>query len=183
MKNFNYKFLEVVSTKAWVEKINKLKEEDWYEWTEKQDVSIVHSKTSNIGLKYDIDYGANYIREGKESKFYEYFYDELNAVELVIKKYYGDGKILRAELARLHKHCSVPNHIDKGVSLYNNNRIHLPIITDPKVKFWVKNETTYMKEGHLTEINNVGEHGVENNSNIDRIHLIIDYYTSPASIL
>ena len=87
MKNFNYKFLEVVSTKAWVEKINKLKEEDWYDWTEKQDVSIVHSKTSNIGLKYDIDYGANYIREGKESKFYEYFYDELNAVELVIKKY------------------------------------------------------------------------------------------------
>ena len=183
MKNFNYKFLEIVYAEPWVKKINNLKEEDWYEWTEKQDVSEVHSKTSNIGLKYDIDYGAEYVREGKESRFYKYFYDELKAVELIIKKHYGEGKVLRAELARLHKHCSVPNHIDKGVSLINNNRIHLPIVTDPKVRFWVNKESIYMQKGHLTEINNVGEHGVENNSDIDRIHLIVDYYTSPASIL
>ena len=40
-----------------------------------------------------------------------------------------------------------------------------------------------MQPGDLTEINNVGEHGVENNSDIDRIHLIVDYYKAPTAAI
>jgi|SaaInlStandDraft_1057018.scaffolds.fasta_scaffold20577_2 hypothetical protein len=179
MKSFRFKKIDYIDPAPWIEKIGKLSEDAWFEWTEKQEVSSVHSDTTNIGLMYDINYGVEDIVEGAKSRFYEYFFDELKYVEEVIKKHYGAGKILRAELARLHKGCSVPNHIDQGVSLVNNERIHLPIITDEKVKFWVDGETIFMSPGELTEINNIGEHGVQNNSNIDRIHLIIDYYKYP----
>ena len=33
----------------------------------------------------------------------------------------------------------------------------------------------YLKEGEIWEIDNTKEHSVTNNSNIDRIHLLIDY--------
>jgi len=183
MKNFRFTFIDYIDPSPWIEKINKLSEDAWYEWTEKQDVSTVHSKTTNIGIMYDIDYGAYNIEEGTKSRFYDYFLPELKQVEKVIKEHYGPGKILRAELARLHKGCSVPNHIDQGLSLKNNQRIHLPIVTDEKVKFWVDGETIFMQPGDLTEINNVGEHGVENNSDIDRIHLIVDYYKAPTAAI
>ena len=183
MKTFRFKFIEYIDPKPWIDKIDKLKDSDWLEWTEKQDVSTIHSKTTNIGIIYDIDYGAEVIKQGTKSRFYDYFLPELKDVEKVITKHYGPGRILRAELARLHKHCSVPNHVDRGISLTNNERIHLPIITDSKVKFWVDGETIFMKPGYLTEINNIGEHGVENNSDIDRIHLIVDYFRAPTATI
>ena len=183
MKNFNYKKLNYVDPKKWIELINLLPEEAWYDWVEKQKVSKVHAHTTNIGIIYDIDYGKDGPVRGKEGTYYKHFKDELDNIEAELIKFYGEGEILRAELARLHSKKIVNPHVDKGKSLIGNQRVHLPIITHPDVKFTVNNETIYMPPGELTEINNVGIHGVENNSNIDRIHLIVDYYVAPTSFI
>ena len=53
-------------------------------------------------------------------------------------------------------------------------RTHIPIITNSEVTFTVGGETKFLKEGEIWEINNTKEHSVDNNSDIDRIHLLID---------
>ena len=42
----------------------------------------------------------------------------------------------------------------------------------------VNYEYKYLEKGYIYEINNALVHGVENNSNEDRIHLIIDFIDS-----
>ena len=56
------------------------------------------------------------------------------------------------------------------------NRVHLPIVTDDEVLFYVGGEERHLKEGEIFEINNHNDlHWVRNNSKIDRIHLLIDW--------
>jgi aspartyl/asparaginyl beta-hydroxylase (cupin superfamily) len=56
------------------------------------------------------------------------------------------------------------------------NRVHIPIITNKDVFFKIEDQIKQLKEGEMWEINNSERlHSVENNSNKDRIHLIIDW--------
>ena len=55
------------------------------------------------------------------------------------------------------------------------HRIHLPLITNDEVIFDVGESSMKMAEGELWEINNRREHAVANNSDNDRIHIILDY--------
>ena len=54
--------------------------------------------------------------------------------------------------------------------------MHIPIITNEKVFFQVGDEIKIFKEGEIWKINNTGKsHSVVNNSNEDRVHLIVDW--------
>ena len=55
------------------------------------------------------------------------------------------------------------------------HRIHVPIITNDEVVFSVGGEELNMREGEMWEINNATLHAVENRSEQDRIHLIVDW--------
>ena len=54
------------------------------------------------------------------------------------------------------------------------HRIHIPIITNDQVIFHIDKIPFFLEEGKVYEINNQKLHSVENNSNFDRVHLIID---------
>lgn len=84
------------------------------------------------------------------------------------------AKVVRSELVKLKANCSVGIHMDSGDFLKYARRCHIPIITNENVYFKVLNTSINMKEGTCYEINNAMPHGVENNSNYDRVHLIID---------
>lgn len=58
--------------------------------------------------------------------------------------------------------------------LHYSRRIHIPVITNPEVYFTVNNEKINMIESQGYEINNTLPHSVENNSALDRVHIIID---------
>ena len=66
-------------------------------------------------------------------------------------------------------------HIDKLIDKKNVIRCQIPIITDDKVDFIIDNKKYNLNAGNLYYIN-VGEkiHWVKNNSNKDRITLLID---------
>ena len=56
------------------------------------------------------------------------------------------------------------------------HRTHIPITTNKSIKFMVGNEVKNLKEGEVWEINNADTHAVNNESDKDRVHLIVDYY-------
>lgn len=76
--------------------------------------------------------------------------------------------------------CIIPVHHDTGYWVKHTHRLHVAIITDPKVDFFVgPNDTSLQKvvfdEGRIVELNNQAKHAVNNASDIWRVHLIFDY--------
>jgi aspartyl/asparaginyl beta-hydroxylase (cupin superfamily) len=74
-------------------------------------------------------------------------------------------------------HSVIPEHIDYMYHYENTIRIHIPIFTNENVifKFPSVNESLNMKVGDLVEFNNNIPHSGRNDSDQNRIHLIIDY--------
>jgi aspartyl/asparaginyl beta-hydroxylase (cupin superfamily) len=74
----------------------------------------------------------------------------------------------------MNKRSGIKSHVDGGVMLQLGRRIHIPLITNPKVIFEVFEEKKYLEVGNWYEINNIIPHSVINDSDHDRIHAIID---------
>ena len=130
---------------------------NWEDWTLKQDTYEVHSETKSVPLLVDEFYSS----KGDKSKDYKVYKKLLENIESIIKKYYGDGEIIRIELVTLPKKSKVKNHKDYGDSLENDPRIHLVIQTNDDVIFTVDGEKKNMKVGELWEINNTKYHSVK----------------------
>jgi hypothetical protein len=122
----------------------------------------------------------------EKTEFYDEFYDEYFFNELTKKLTlaYGEGHILRIIFLKLFANKNIKRHFDASDTLIKNHRIHIPIYTNDKVDFIVSNfqdpceedVIMQMKEGSIWEINNEIYHEVQNNSNQDRIHLMVDWY-------
>ena len=95
----------------------------------------------------------------------------VDATDLVLGRLASEiGHRLRGK----HKTIYTP-HVDTGEQLLKCKRHHIPIVTHPMVMFYVGGEQINMLEGDVWEINNSKLHQVKNYSNIDRIHIIIDW--------
>lgn len=77
-------------------------------------------------------------------------------------------------LIKLKARENISIHVDSGDYLMLSKRNHIPIVTSDNVFFGVGNEKISMQAGECWEINNSRSHLVENNSDIDRIHLLVD---------
>lgn len=89
----------------------------------------------------------------------------------------GAGRI---KIGYMAKNSIIKEHIDGDSSLIL--KVHIPLVTDSEIKFHVRNkkevEVFNMPADGSAFLLNVGlPHWVENNSNIDRYHLIINVYT------
>lgn len=84
------------------------------------------------------------------------------------------GKVARILFIKLKAGGIVNKHVDSGDYLGTVRRFHIPIITNEEVIYNVGGEFNLMKYGECWEINNFKEHFVENKSDEDRIHLLID---------
>jgi len=104
--------------------------------------------------------------------------NDLNNITNIVHKYYNNNNLIigRCLATNLKSNSIISKHRDGGnIVLLNGHRLHIPIITNKLVSFSVGNETKILQEGTIYEINNLRQHSVENNSNEDRLHLIIDY--------
>lgn len=97
-----------------------------------------------------------------------------NEIYPLLNSFYPNCIIVKAMFAMLLPNSNIPEHIDKGDSLKYVHRIHIPIITNENVLFFIDNTEFNFKKGEIIEINNMKKHRVENNSSDSRIHLIID---------
>ena len=85
------------------------------------------------------------------------------------------GYYIRLSLAKLVAGGKISIHQDKNFSLTHCHRVHLPLVTNEDVWFYVGKERRNMKEGEIWEINNRRMHYVANNGTEDRVHLILDW--------
>ena len=173
MIDYNFRYIGRIDLTSIVEKLSNISSSDWEEYDFRQTTYDNHRHTQCIPIIYDEDFRLNNLTH---TKWYSLFEDELEILKSRAVNFYGKGYINRCILAKLKSHKEIPVHVDGGTALSLGKRIHLPIVTDDEVVFEVGSELNNMKEGELWEINNVNKfHGVRNNSNNDRIHLIYDY--------
>jgi hypothetical protein len=71
--------------------------------------------------------------------------------------------------SRIREHRDHKLGLEDGVI-----RIHIPILTDPRVEFFVDNRRLVMNEGECWYVNFNLPHRVHNHSDIDRVHLVVD---------
>lgn len=101
------------------------------------------------------------------------------------------GKCL---VARLKPNGVIMAHIDGGTTRNNENaltydyfkstlRIHIPVVTNKNVHFFIKDRFYYLSTGSGWIIDNSARHGVINQDpEMTRIHIIVDIYPTQNQI-
>lgn len=172
----NYKFLSKIDVTGLKNKIKELPNEVWDEHTLRQTISKVHRHTQTLEIMWDIES----LQTNKIGKIHSNYYkldmkSFLNKIKPIYESNYGNGYFVRVLLVKLKSNTNIATHKDSGESLINCKRTHIPIITNKLVLFTINNEKKHLSEGEIWEIDNTKEHSVSNDSNEDRIHLIVDY--------
>ncbi len=159
--------------------IEKIPAEKWLE-SERERLFAVHKHTQSVLLVRFEDFKHN-------KPEFEPLYFELEAalqplIDYVADYYQNNGFTVRLLLAKLLAGGNIPHHTDAGFSLLNCHRVHIPLITNDEVIFSVGGEEKNMKPGEFWEINNGIDHAVENRSDQDRIHIIVDWMPNFAGL-
>jgi hypothetical protein len=85
-----------------------------------------------------------------------------------------DGVWSRSRLMGLGAGAEVPLHVDAHYHWRTHVRIHIPVITDPKVLFTCGDETIHMAPGECWLFDSFRFHRVENGWTERRVHLVLD---------
>lgn len=80
----------------------------------------------------------------------------------------------RSRLMRLAPGARVREHCDIDYHWFHRVRIHIPIVTDPAVRFTCDGQTVHMAAGESWIFDNLRLHDVHNGSLQTRIHLVAD---------
>lgn len=164
-----------------IDAINKISDERWYDFTLRQKLFEPHKDTLTIPFKWSL---VSEYRDYNQSRLFdtEYNYnnfppeliDAISKISKELNDYWGKYDISNVLLLKLLAGKSIPTHIDSGNVLETAKRCHMAVITDPNVLFTVGDTTMHMGVGDWYLINNMTTHSVDNNSLIDRVHLVID---------
>ncbi len=158
-----------------VDEVSKYQNE-WFIDTSRQETYLSHKDTLMYQLQF-MDYDwypelpvdthtVNSFKTDVAQSQYNYIVRSMESA--------FDGKVVRSELVVLKANKKVSPHVDGGQMLNISRRCHIPIFTNDNVFFTVFKNRVNMKPGICYEINNGMPHSVENNSDLDRVHLILD---------
>lgn len=95
--------------------------------------------------------------------------------DLIGRCYEPGGTIIRAMAANLVAGGRINPHFDSHPSFRLSHRIHVPITTNPRVRFMIDGRPFQLEVGRAYEINNQKTHSVINSGAEDRITFIFDY--------
>ena len=150
-------------------------DEAWHEQRHRQKAYDVHSDTESIVLLFCDESWPN----GEIHK--EPGWDRLAKLaepimaNILNTHYPQGGIIIRAMAAKLKAQGQIKPHRDTLHSFHIGHRIHVPITTNPGVRFMIEGKPYQFQPGHAYELNNQLRHSVINMSNEDRISFIFDY--------
>ncbi len=100
----------------------------------------------------------------------------LPLMEQILSQHYPrGGMVIRAMAARLLPNSVIKPHTDVHPSFRHSHRIHIPITTNPKVRFIIGGRPYQFEVGKAYEINNQMQHSVINRGRETRITFIFDY--------
>ncbi|GAX82193.1 hypothetical protein CEUSTIGMA_g9621.t1 [Chlamydomonas eustigma] len=198
--------LNITNLKHKVESMPKIM---WNEDEQRKSNAVIGGRQSNT-QKYKPGVKAIYLIFSDRSikhtfrfPYYQYFKD---AIEPLLSQVLGEGelnKVVRMQLAYMPPEISsIKVHRDMGGYATNAHRIHIPVLTNPKVTFEIcpaleKHSLTSheeigddvlrpgdclpipMEEGMVFEVNNRVLHRVRNESPLDRVQLVVDVAEEP----
>lgn len=95
--------------------------------------------------------------------------------KIIADHYPAGGTIIRAMAAKLLAGGKITPHHDGHPSFHSGHRIHIPITTNPRVRFMIDGRPYQFEVGRVYEINNQLQHSVMNKGKDDRITFIFDY--------
>ena len=80
----------------------------------------------------------------------------------------------RSRLMRLAGQAEVTRHADQGYYWAERVRVHVPIVTQPTVRFECGGEVINMAPGECWIFDTWRQHSVHNDATLSRVHLVID---------
>jgi hypothetical protein len=80
----------------------------------------------------------------------------------------------RSRLMRLSGHAEVSRHVDQGYYWAERVRVHVPIVTQPTVRFECGGDAVNMAAGECWIFDTWRQHNVINDAVESRIHLVVD---------
>lgn len=101
--------------------------------------------------------------------------------DILDKHYPPGGTVIRAMAAKLKAGGIISPHRDTHPSFVHSHRIHVPVTTNPGVRFMINGRPHRFQVGNAYEINNQQNHSVMNSGSEDRITFIFDYLPAKES--
>ena len=151
-------------------------ESAWHEELHRQETYDVHQETQSIVLVFCELEAWPEVTIAKEPGW-----DRLAEVampvmhDIIARLYPPGGSIIRAMAAKLLAGGKIKPHTDVHPSFHRGHRIHIPITTNPRVRFMLDGRPYKFEIGKAYEINNQMTHSVMNKGKTDRINFIFDY--------
>lgn len=149
------------------QEVNNLTPQQWIEWDVRQNKYRVHSKTESYPFMFSM-YGEPPTVYNHNTIVWKTIIPVVSKLETFYNR--KAGSIV---LVRLKPNTNILPHTDGGWFV-DTHRIHIPIITDPRITFTLTNKKVHLKRGWIYELNNLVLHSVENPTDIGRVHLMVD---------
>ncbi len=151
-------------------------ESAWHEEQVRQEEYEVHRQTESILLVFTDGEGWPDIEIHKEPGWDRLAHAAVPVMHDIIERCYPKGgTIIRAMVAKLLKGGRIKPHRDAHPSFHHGHRIHVPITTNPRVRFIIDGRPYRFAVGQAYELNNQLMHSVANKGADDRITFIFDY--------
>jgi hypothetical protein len=148
----------------------------WFEQVERQKDYAVHRLTQSIVLLFAEVEPWPRLDVYKHPGWQRLAPVAVPLMDSIIARWYPPGgRVIRAMAAKLLPGSKIDPHRDAHPSFNCGHRIHVPITTNPRVRFTVDGRPFKLEVGQCYEINNRMMHSVANKGDTDRIHFIFDY--------
>lgn len=159
-----------------VDAILALGSDAWREEKYRQQAFDVHKQTESIVMVF-VNLDVWPIIEVKKEPGWNRLANVAVPVmhDIIERCYPKGGTIIRAMAAKLLAGGKITPHTDTHPSFHIGHRIHIPITTNPRVRFMIDGRPHRFEVGKAYEINNQMNHSVANKGNDDRITFIFDY--------
>lgn len=158
------------------QKILSLEEGAWLGNVYRQQEYEVHSQTQSVVMVFTDGTGWPNIEVRREDGWDLLAKEALPLMHSILEDHYPPGgTIIRAMAARLAAGGIIKPHRDKHPSFHYGHRIHIPISTNPRVRFMIDGRPYRMEVGQVYEINNQQQHSVMNKGDEGRVNFIFDY--------
>lgn len=149
---------------------------DWSAQQIRQNEYEVHAQTQSVVLVFTDGSGWPDIKVSKELGWRLLADFALPVMHAILNAHYpAGGTIIRAMAAKLPAGGIIKPHVDRHPSFHAGHRIHVPLTTNPRVRFMIDGRPYQLAVGRAFEINNQRTHSVMNKGATDRITLIFDY--------
>lgn len=163
-------------TTALREAILRQQDAAWHEDKFRQKSYDVHDQTQSIVLVFTNASNWPNAEVRKEPGWDRIADVAVPVMHEILEKHYPlGGTIIRAMAAKLVAGGKIKPHNDSHPSFHCGHRIHVPITTNPRVRFMIDGRPYQLQVGQAYELNNQKQHSVMNKGIEDRITFIFDY--------